>query len=214
MEDRVVRLKPLPLVSVICTSYNQRAFIREALDGIINQEYTELELIICDNGSTDGTRLEINKWLETSPSHFKVQTIFNEVPLPYCKAFNKVLSYCTGKYVIDFSGDDFMFPHHVKNSIHRLEKDPNAAFCFSDALLSKGEDSPPSFFPRSNDGILREIISEGDRYLDIVRRYCICSATLVFRTEILTTEGGYDEDLAYEDFDIMVRLARKYQIVF
>ncbi len=204
----------LPLVTIICTSYNHAAFIEETLDSILAQNYSVLELIFIENGSMDDSVKVFRKWVNLNRPKFSVHTFFHQQTVPYCSAFNQALSRSKGEYVIDLSGDDLLEADHIYKSVQRLLEDPDAAFSFSDALLFEENGVEKSFYKRDEFGKLQEIIKEGDRYLDIVQSHCICSATLVFRANLLKAAGGYDEELTYEDFDIMVRLARIYPVVY
>jgi glycosyltransferase involved in cell wall biosynthesis len=207
-------MKSLPLVSIICTAYNHEAFIAEALDSIQKQTYPNKEVFLIDNGSSDKTVKKIENWLSVNQPAFAINKIYQQNLIPYCKSFNHALAQSKGKFVLDFSGDDILEPDHILHSVKRLEQFPDAAFCFSDALLFEDSDVGASFYRRDQNGSLLEDIKEGDRYRDVVASHCISSATLVFPAEVLKAIGGYDEELTYEDFDVMVRLTRKYPVVF
>jgi GT2 family glycosyltransferase len=71
-----------------------------------------------------------------------------------------------------------------------------------------------TFYKRTSSGELKEELELSTLYELLIRRNVICSPTMVFRTDCLRKEGGYDESLYYEDFDIQLRLARKYPVVF
>ncbi len=206
--------KFFPLVSIICTSYNHEDFIEEALDSIFEQYYQPIELIIIDNGSKDKSALTIKNWIETNKPRYFTKIIFHNQPLPYCMAFNEALFQANGKYIVDFSGDDILQPNHLSHSVKRLENASEAAFCFTDLITFKGFEEGKTFYSRDIFGNLLEEVREGNRYLDLIQSHCINSATLLLRKEYLIAEGGYDEGLTYEDFDIMVRLARKFSLVF
>ena len=60
-------MQNFPLVSVICLSYNHEAYVVEALNSVINQTYTNVELLIADDYSTDNSVEVIQNWLENHP---------------------------------------------------------------------------------------------------------------------------------------------------
>ncbi|MFD2037656.1 glycosyltransferase family 2 protein [Belliella marina] len=206
-------MEELPLVSIICTVFNQEAFVNECLDSVAAQGYRDFELIIIENGSKDRSRSLVRPWIEKHP-HLSIQAIYHEVPLPYCESFNKGLQLSRGKYIIDLSGDDLIFPFHLEKSVGKLEKNPAAAFCFSDAELFEYGKKPKTFYQRSPQGMLLDRVQEGDLYMQIVAGNPVLSVTMVFDASKLKEAGGYDEALAYEDFDIMIRLSRYHLAVF
>lgn len=202
-----------PLVSIICTCYNQGAYIEEALDAVITQSYEAIELIIIDNGSKDHSVEVIRNWVGLNPDK-EIGTVFNFPSINYCKAFNQGLQKAKGKYIIDLAGDDLLLPDHVKTAVNTLESG-TAGVYFSNAFLDREKQGTPDVFYSvgKEERVLKEVLS-GDIYRHVVQKHFLCAATMVFRAEILKKEGGYDEELSYEDFDILVRLARRYEFVF
>lgn len=203
-----------PLVTVILTSFNQSDFVLRALESVKKQEYPNLELIIVDNGSRDQSADQIEKWSNQNAEGLVSKLILRKESMPYCKSFNEAFSLAKGRYLIDLSGDDELMPEHVSRSVAKLKEGIGAACCFSDVWLRDGKGMKRTFFKRDRQGHLAQKVKIGDVYRQVVERYCIPSVSLVFDTEIFRKEGGYDESLSYEDFDIIVRLARNYSFVF
>lgn len=203
-----------PLVTIILTSFNQKQYIKDALESVRAQDYPNIELIIVDNGSADTTPLIIQDWIAKHKLDFPIRTIFREESLSYCKSFNDAFSMAKGKYLIDLSGDDILTSDHIRLAVIKLQDFLGSACCFSDVLLIDEKGNEKTFYKRSLKGKLKQKIRVGDLYRDLVRKYVVPSVSLVFDADLFRKEGGYDEELTYEDFDIMVRLARKYTFVF
>ena len=201
------------LVSIICTVFNQEDYVLECLESVANQDYDNFELIILENGSKDQSPFLVKSWIEQN-DNLNIQTIFNSTAISYCENFNKGLELSKGKYVIDLSGDDLICPEHIKKSIIKLQKNSGAAFCFSDAWLFEVGKESKTFYQRTQKGKLIDRVQEGNLYTQIVAGNPILSPTLVFDAAKLKAIGGYDEELSYEDFDVMVRLSRDYMVVF
>lgn len=200
-------------VTVICIAYNHANWIEQTLESVQLQDYYSKDLIVVDNGSTDDSAAKIRNWINNSSGRLSVQSFFYEETLPYCQLFNEILTKTQSNYLVDLSGDDVLYPDHLSASIRELRRAPLAAFVFSDAyILDNGE--VKTFYKRNLAGELKEDIELSNVYETLIRRSFICSPTVVFHTEILRKEGGYDESLYYEDFDIQIRLARKYPVVF
>lgn len=207
-------MESTPLVSIILTAFNQSSFIEETLDSLKNQDYPNLEIFIVDNGSTDNTKQKIIDWLERNKPSFEFSTIFRNEKMPYCQSFNQVFLKSKGKYFIDLSGDDVILPGHISSSVSKLIQAIGAACCFSDVLMVYPNGKSKTFYKRTSDGHLKQRVKIGDVYSTIIGKSAISSVSLLFDSSIFAREGGYDENLTYEDFDIMVRLARNYQFVF
>jgi glycosyltransferase involved in cell wall biosynthesis len=212
MGERFGAMKTGPLVSIICTTYNHSKFIEETLNHVHNISYSPIELLIVDNCSSDDTVLKIKDWIQSHQDTISILTFSNETPLPYCECFMHVIQSAKGKYFIDLAGDDLILKNHLTLSIQLLEKFEEAAFCFSDAWMEKST-ALKSFYSNSSFSFTEQNPVLG-LFPKIVRGNPILSATLVFNRSHFLAEGGYDTSLAYEDFDIMVRLSRKYPLVF
>lgn len=207
-------MRTTDLVSIICISYNHELWIEETLEGIKEQDYSFLELFVVDNGSQDETPEKIQGWVDKNSHLLSVQVELLKESEPYCQLFNRILAKAKGKYVIDLSGDDVIFPDHISVSLNELKKAPYAAFSFSDAYIIDSRNEVSTFYPRNTAGELKDEIELSNIYEVVIKRSFICAATMVFQTEILRKEGGYDQSLYYEDFDIQVRLTRKYPVIF
>lgn len=203
----------LPLVSVICLCYNHARFVREAVESVLQQTYPNLEIIVVDDASNDNSAGEIRKLVVENP-----QIRFLDLPqnLGNCKAFNRGLALSTGKYVIDFATDDVMTPERVARQANLFEKlDPAYGVVFSDAVYIDADgkelrDHYGYLFKKK----LLDHIPEGDVYRDVLTTYFIASPTMMIRRKVLDDLQGYDEELAYEDFDFWVRSARSYRYAF
>ncbi len=197
-----------PLVSVICVCYNQARFVTEALDSVVAQTYQPIELIVIDDGSTDGSPKIIKQWIA---SHPQTVLLLNGTNIGYCKTFNKAAALARGKYLIDLSADDVLLPERVAVGVQVLESTPQAGVTFSDA---EHVDESGVKISLHSDRFPHHTIPSGDIYKVLIERFFICSPTMMFSREVFDYLGGYDETLAYEDFDFWIRSSRKYQYVY
>ena len=203
------------LTSVICLCYQHERFVRIALESVYAQSTFDWELIIVDDASTDKSVEEINKFLKEKqklnpPQH--IVFLNNKINLGNCKSFNLALSHSKGKYVIDLSADDILLPNRIKSQVNIFETLPsNYGVIFSNAMLIKenGKKIAPHFPVDFEDKTI-ENVPNGDVYAHILRKYFVCTPTMMMRMSVLQELGGYDEDLSYEDFDFWVRSARNY----
>jgi len=202
-----------PLVTVICLCYNHERFVREALDSVFNQTYSNIQVIVVDDASTDGSKEEIKKTIENYSDPLFLPLDKN---VGNCKAFNRGLSHATGKYIIDFATDDVMIPDRIEKQVASFEAlDPDYGILFSDSIYI---DEQGEFLFNHTESLLQKgmikTVPEDDVFKDVLERYFISSPSMMIRTEVLRLMNGYDEGLVYEDFDLWIRASRNYKFAY
>lgn len=198
-----------PWVTVICVCYNHASFVAHALDSVINQTYPNVELIVIDDGSTDGSGKVIKRWMVNHP---EATFILNGKNLGYCKTFNKAYQLSKGKFIIDLSADDLLMPNRIEEGVNILLKaGEDYGVTFSDAQYIDEQGSPIRLH---SERFPHETIPSGDVYEKVIERYFICSPTMMFRKSVLDSLNGYDESLAFEDFDFWIRASRSFKFIY
>ena len=203
----------MPWVSVICTAYNHADFVAEALQSVISQDYPNLELIVIDNASTDGTAGYIQPFLTRYPA---IQFIQNTQNLGLNRAFNQGLARSGGRYVIDLSADDVLLPGRVRKQVALFESlSGSYAVVFSNAAYIDVRGSRlRTHYAIDTQGHAQVRVPSGNVFRDVLAAYFICTPTMMMRRDVLLELGGYDESLAYEDFDFWVRSSRTYPYAY
>jgi glycosyltransferase involved in cell wall biosynthesis len=196
-----------PLVSVICLCYNHERFVRACVESVMKQTYPHLQVIVCDDASTDGSLAVILELKKVYPS---LEVLSLEKNLGNCAAFNRALQLVKGEFVIDLATDDVMMPDRVQRQVDCFsEKGSDYGVVFTDAIYIDEQDR----FLREHTGYLKQKklitqVPEGDVFYDVISRYFIAAPTMMMRKSILDILQGYDEQLSYEDFDFWVRASR------
>lgn len=198
-----------PLVSIICLCYNQSRYVVEAINSVLAQTYPNIELIVVDDASTDNSREVIEQAVASHPS---IKTIFLKKNVGNCAAFNVGFRESKGSYLIDLAADDMLTAQRVTWGVEEFTKRSDEwGVQFGDAVMTgRGDEGMrlhSARFPHAT-------IPEGDIYIDVISRYFICSPTMMIRRVVLEKLGGYDEMLAYEDFDFWVRSARYFKYFY
>ncbi len=198
-----------PLVTVICTVYNQFAYVERSLRSVFEQTYARLELLVIDNGSTDGSLGVVQRVIKDFPN---AAVIANPENKGLCKAFNQGLRLARGRYIIDLSADDVLYPHRIARQVAVFERLPlHYAVVFSNAKrIDAAGKSLGYHFRLRADGRAADAVPAGDVFKEVLERYFICTPTMMIRKTVLDEMGGYDESLFFEDFDFWVRSARNY----
>lgn len=121
------------LVSVIVPSYNQGQFIRATLDSILQQDYTELQCIVVDGGSTDST-VEVLK-----SYHDPRLSWLSERDQGQSDALNKGLQRASGEIITYLNSDDLLLPGAVAFAVQYFEQQPDADLLYGDGYFVDAE---------------------------------------------------------------------------
>lgn len=195
--------------AVICLCYNHQEFVVEAMQSVLNQTY-DTELIVVDDASKDQSVQKIKDFVNQNPNE-NIKTLFFSNNVGNCQAFNEAFKLTDADYIIDLAADDMLLPKRVEYGLAALEKDAEVAVNFTNAnYIDELGLFVKTHYQVDKSGYSSEIVPEGDLFNRILAYYFICPPTIMFRASFLRNIGGYDPDLAYEDFDVMLRLSRKH----
>ena len=126
-----------PKVSVIVPIYNQAGFIRETVESVLSQDHPNIELVLSDDGSTDGTSDVLREYAAVEPE--RVKLVASEENTGIAGAFNRALDAHTGDYVAWLGGDDVMLPGKLSRQVAAMEAHPEAIGCCHDAEVFDSE---------------------------------------------------------------------------
>ena len=118
---------PKPLVSILIISFNQEAFIEEALKGALEQDYENLEVVVADDGSTDRTPDIILSYADRYKG--RLVAIVGKPNLGITGNSNRGLSLCKGKYIAFQGGDDVFLPGKISAQVDWMEERDSRVLC-------------------------------------------------------------------------------------
>ena len=185
-----------PLVSVIMGAYNCAGTLREALDSIRNQTYTNWEIVICDDGSLDNTYEVISEFQERYPE--KIQTLRNDINQGLNYTLNRCLSCARGSLIARMDGDDLCDPGRFEREVRELLSDSSIDIVSTDMVY---------FDEAGSWGLIRH--PDEPVPGDFVKGTPFCHAPCMVRKTAFDQVGGYSEDsrtLRVEDYDLWVRM--------
>lgn len=201
-------MKP-PLVSVVCLCYNHAQYVEEAIQSVLNQTYSNVQLIVVDDHSTDDS-VSIIK--EIISKELTIEFITLSSNLGNCRAFNTGFELAKGDFIVDLAADDILLPDRIEKGVRIFQSmDSNVGVQFSDAELI---DENGAHLGYHSDRFPHDSIPQGDIYKDILSHYFINSPTMMMRRMVFERLGGYDGSLAYEDFDFWVRSSRYFKYCY
>ena len=115
---------PQPLVSVLMTAYNREMYIGEAIESVLASTYSNFELIIVDDVSSDNTLAIVQRYAERDN---RIRVYVNESNLGDYPNRNQAARYASGKYIKYLDSDDKIFDFGLEYCITQMEKNPEAA---------------------------------------------------------------------------------------
>jgi glycosyltransferase involved in cell wall biosynthesis len=196
---------PAAAVSVVLPTYNRAATLERAIDSVLNQTFTDLELIVVDDGSTDGTPQTLSKYADRS----NVRLV--STPHRGCAAArNTGIRLSSGRYVAFQDSDDEWEPRKLATAVAALEgTGPETGVFYSDMLMTVADGrSAVLTSPEITQGVLVD-----EWTLDYQVR-CIGIQSAVIKRECLDAVGRFDEALErLIDLDLLIRLSDRFRFV-
>lgn len=173
-------------ISVIMAVYNAEKTIKRALDSVLSQDFTDYEIVLVNDGSADKTKEILGNYKD------KIKLI-NQENQGYVKAARTALSNSSGKYIIKLDADDEFQPTILSKMHAELENNQGLAFVYSN-YHEKNEQT----------GEIREIITKDNIFNTV-------AIGIMFRKSVLDELGFYDENLVFPEYDLLIRILKKYK---
>lgn len=195
---------PCPRVSVILPAYNREDFVARAIDSVLAQTFTDFELIVVDDASTDGTRSVLERYRDTP----RLRLILSDENRGGGGARNLGIEAARAPLIAFQDSDDIWLPHKLAAQVAALDAHPEAGLCYCGSLFSEGTRSyyiPEQVFDHL----------DGDMSAEILRRNPTSTQTLVVRREVLEAAGPFDPTFKrFQDWELMIRVAQVTAFVF
>ena len=188
------------LVTVIIPAFNAFAFLERALQSVLAQSYTQWELVIVNDGSTDGTGELADQWAERDE---RISVVHQENS-GLSQARNAGMRMAKGSYIQLLDADDKLLPHKLEEQVHWLEAHQDFAMVYGEGRYFEGGREVYVEYPPPRRGILRELL---------IRNYILVNSG-IFRRNVID-EIGYFKEVSNsryplygcEDWDYWLRMA-------
>lgn len=193
-----MKITESPLVSIIMPAYNAEKTIKSSIDSILCQSYSNLEIIIVDDGSKDNTAKIINSYSDPRICYYK-----NEQNMGLVKTLNKAISLSTGAYVARMDSDDIALNQRIEREIEYMQSHPECIICGSFAKSFSEVDGGKVF------GRIMKYEVEDERIKkELAYECCFAHPTVMFRSSVFSqTDKRYDDDyLNSEDYNYWIDL--------
>jgi glycosyltransferase involved in cell wall biosynthesis len=192
-----------PEISVIIPTHNRRAMLREALASVVAQRGANFEVIVVDDGSTDGTWQDLSGY-DLFPQHDNIRAVRTERCGP-AAARNRGIAMARGRLIAFLDSDDLWMPEKLARQSLLMRNNPDCALSQTgERWLRDGR--------RVNPG-RRHRKRSGDIFTDALRTCLISPSAAILRRELLDEVGGFDEDMAAcEDYDLWLRILARHEV--
>ncbi len=191
----------MPKVSVIIPAYNRLPMLKEAVDSVLAQDFEDVELIVVDDGSTDGTAEEVKRY------GGRVKLLQHPVNKGVSAARNKGILQARGKYIAFLDSDDLWVKGKLRIQVTFLEDNPHYPLCYTDEIwIRKGKRVNPMLKHAKYSGWIFE------KCLPL----CIISpSSVMIKKALFSKVGLFDEALPVcEDYDFWLRISARFPIFF
>ena len=189
-----------PLVSVVMAVYNGDHFLRQAIDSILTQSFTNFELIVIDDASTDGTSQILDGYTDS-----RIIALANPKNIGQTCSLNRGLAAARGVFIARHDADDISHRDRLQEQVAHMMANPALGLLGTDYHIidENGQILETNILPTTNDE-LNARLYEGNIF---------CHGSVIMRKEVVDKVGGYHEAFRVtQDFDLWLRLAEHGEI--
>lgn len=199
-ETDIVDSHAIPKVTVLIPVYNCQKYVAEAIESVLEQGFSDFELLLIDDGSTDGSRDILGSYADP-----RIRVILNETNLGIPRTLNKGLGLARGEYFALLDNDDFASPNRLELQVDFLERHEEYAAVGTWAVTTDEEG-------RTLGQIKRLFVAPDEVQSQLLFRCCLLHPSMTARTSVLRSHVYREDFVTCADFDLWVRVAKTHRI--
>ena len=205
----------MTLISIVIPLYNKAQSITHTLDSVLAQTYTDYEVVIVNDGSTDGSDKVVEDYIKSAISNHKTRLrLINKSNGGVCSARNRGIMEAKGEYIALLDADDLWDKDYLAEQVKMMVDFPEAAMWgINFAEVTDGKQLVRKLATGLPDGYRGYV----EHYFEIQGRVSdlFCSSSVVIRKEVFEQVGYFDERIKYaEDSDMWFRIIATHPIAF
>lgn len=187
-----------PLVSIITPSFNQAAFLEQTLRSVLEQDYPNIEYLVADGGSTDGSVEIIRQYAD------RLAWWVSEKDHGQAEAINKGFARASGEYVAWVNSDDYYMPGAISAAVQTLQTHPEAGMVFGDVQVVDREERILNHLHYGNWGLE-----------DLMTFHIIGQPAVFLRRAILERAGVLDPSYHFMlDHQLWLRMSLQAEMIY
>jgi len=188
MEDPLKRVTPAPRVTIGVPVYNGEKYLPQCLDSLLGQTYHDMEILICDNASTDRTE-QVCRGFAARDS--RIRYVRNSVNIGLGGNFRRVLELARGEYFKAAAADDWCGPEFIAQCVAALDREPSSVLAYPRTRIV---DDVGNRVSDCDDSLGVSSDSPSERFIHLVQAIRLCNALYgVTRTSVLRKTGWLAE---------------------
>lgn len=196
----------MPTISVCVPSYNHIRWVRATLDSVLSQSFWDFEVVVSDDGSTDGT-YEAAKEYEARDPRVRVVTHEGRRNLGISETVNRAFSEVGGRYWCGLPSDDLLTPGSLERRVRLLDSRPDVQWSYGYALCIDGEGRP---LPERGRFVGVDVSGAANPAEHIICENVVAGMTATMRVEA-TRDLRHEPGLVYSDWRFWVQLAARHR---
>jgi len=189
-----------PLISVIMSVFNGEKYLRDSINSILNQTYRDLEFIIINDGSTDGS-IEVIQEIEERDNRI---VLIDRENKGLIASLNECIHLAKGEYLVRMDADDISMPNRIEEQLQFMVENPDVSVLGSYVEI---------FGYEVKSSIWKLPIKDQALKARLLFTVAFCHPSVMYKKEIFNEAGFYynKDYLNAEDYELWTRLAEKYK---
>lgn len=211
-------MPPQPLVSIITIFHNEERFLAEAIESVLEQTYPHWELLLCDDGSTDGSTSIAQRYAAAHPDRIRYLQHDGGANRGMSATRNLGLAAARGEYISFLDGDDVWVPEKLTRQVYLLQQNPEAGAVYGRlhvwyAWTRRQEDLVDDYVQPLG-GPPDTLVRPPELLIRFLRDDVYTPSGLLFRRAVLEDVGGYEEAFRgmHEDGVVMAKICLKWPL--
>lgn len=197
-----------PLVSVLIPAFNVETYLPQALQAVMEQTYNHLEIIVIDDGSTDGTWAVMQEYAKRDN---RIRIVQNPHNMGLIKTLNNGIGLCQGAFIARTDADDIAYPHWIETILATMLANPKLLAVSSYLECFYGSDDVGLLGKHKKDGEIMTVpINHQDIQSTLIQHCCMSHPSILIRKEVFDDYHlAYDEHYPHaEDYKLWYEISK------